>query len=97
MLQTKGYYEAETNIMKQSVKDLNGLQIYYDIPWNDVYSTGWIYKKDNTWGQENKMVTKPDPEFFAPGEIVRTNVIPAINLNDPKYQYSRQAHTVVLY
>ena len=97
MIHTKGWYEPATNFRVQSIKPLDGLQLYYDIPWNDVYSTGWIFKKDDTWGQENKMVTKPNPEFFAPGDIVRSNVIPAINVNDPKYKFSRKEHTIVLY
>ena len=97
MIQTKAYYQPTTDIRTQTIRDLNGLQIYYDIPWEPVTTAGWIFEKDSTYGQENKMVTKPDPEFFASGNIVRSNVIPEINTNDPKYKYSRQEHTVVLY
>ena len=97
MLQTKGYYVPETNIIRPSVRDMNGLQIFYDIPWNDVYSTGWIFQKDNTWGQENKMALKPNPEHFAPGNLLRTNGgMPNINPNDPKYKFSRQENTVTI-
>ena len=96
--QTKNYYVPETNIIKPAERDLNGLQIWYDIPWNDVYTTGWIFQKDNTWGQENRMQLRPDPEHFAPGGVIRSNGgLPNINVNDPKYKFSRSEHTVVLY
>ena len=95
--QTKNWYLPETDIIKPAERDLNGLQIWYDIPWHDIYSTGWQMVKDNTWGRENRMLTRPDPEYFAPGDILRTNVIPAINPNDPIYTYSTSDHKVVVY
>ena len=95
--QTKNYYLPETDVPTSAIQDLNGLQIWHDIPWNDIYSTGWQTKKDNTWGQENKMLLKPDPEYFAPGDIIRTNVLPSINPNDPIYKYSSEEHKVVIY
>lgn len=95
--QTKNWYLPETNIIQPSIKDMHGLQIWHDIPWHDVYSTGWQDTKDNTWGQENKMLTRPDPEYFAPGNIIRTNVLPSINPNDPIYQYSTAEHKVIIY
>ena len=96
--QTKNWYLPETDIIKPSERDMNGLQIWYDIPWHDIYSTGWQMVKDNTWGQENKMVLKPQPEFFAPGNLIRGNGggLPSVNTNDPIYQYKRQNATVIL-
>ena len=70
------------------------------IPWNDVYNTGWLNYSDDInppikmWGAENQIVVRDDPEFHAPGDLIRsTGGLPAINLNDPKYEFSREEYT----
>ena len=62
------------------------------------YQTGWIDAKPGhadgpVWGEERKLVTRPDPEFYASDNLIRSNVIPVINIKDPIYSFSREKHT----
>jgi hypothetical protein len=50
-----------------------------------------------TWGRENVLVMRDDPEYFAPGNIVRSNVIPAINPQDPIFKFDRTQYEVRLF
>ena len=73
----------------------NDLGYSLDIPWNDVYNTGWLDAKPThadgqvPWGTENQITVSNKPEFFAPSDVVRSNVIPSIDMADPRYHYSR--------
>ena len=97
MIQTKNYYLNTTATYSRSEEPLFDLGYSLDIPANDIYTAGWIFKKPETWGQENLLVTRPDPEFFAPGGIIRSNVIPHININDPMYAFDRSKYTYKLF
>ena len=96
---TKNYYFNDSLEVSVGMKPYTDLGYSIPIPWNDVYSTGWVDGKpthaegEQPWGTENKMIAKPDPEFFAPDGIVRSNVMPQININDPIYHYSRKENT----
>ena len=73
-----------------------------DIPWNDVYTTGWMdgdpkHDTGKVWGTENQLATRRDPEYFAPDNIVRSNIIPIINLNNPIYSFDRSQFVYKVY
>ena len=69
-----------------------------DIPWNDVYTTGWQDSRPDTWGAENKLITRPDPEYYAPENTIRSRAgIPAINIHDPIYSFDRSKYTYTVY
>ena len=73
-----------------------------EIPWNDIYTSGWMDAKPThdtgeVWGTENQLVMSRKPEYFAPGNIVRSNVIPSINLNDPRYGFDRRDVTTRIF
>ena len=91
---TKSYYTNESTHIQRSYPDWNDLGYSLDIPSNDIYSTGWIDAKpthglEMPWGSENKLTTTRKPEFYAPWGIVRSNVLPQINVKDPRYAFDR--------
>ena len=96
-MQTKNFYLNESTTIARSSPLFSDLGYSLDIPWNDIYSTGWQYTKPETWGKENLLITRPDPEYFAPGGIVRSNVLPSINIHDPIYKFSRAKYTYKLF
>ena len=72
----------------------NDLGYSLSIPANAVYSTGWQEAKPDIWGYERKLITRSDPEFYAPDNVVRsTGGIPEINVHDPQYGFSRSEYT----
>ena len=93
MIHTKNYYLDVSSTLSRSQQPMFDLGYSLDIPSNDVYSTGWVYEKPSTWGKEHQLITRPDPEYFAPENIIRSNVLPSINLNDPVYQFDRSHFT----
>ena len=93
MIQTKNWYLNTSTTYQRSEQPLFDLGYSLDIPVNDIYSTGWIFEKPNTWGSEHLLITRPDPEYFAPGGQIRSNVLPAININDPVYMFNRSDYT----
>ena len=95
-MQTKSFYIPDTRVIQQSQPVLQGLGYSFDIPWNDVYSTGWNYAKPDVWGMENVFITKPNPEYYAPDGLIRSNYIPSIDVNDPVYHFRRSDHTLRL-
>jgi len=97
MIQTKNFYLNESTTYSRSEPQFSDLGYSLDIPANDIYTAGWQYTKPETWGKENLLITKPDPEYFAPGNIIRTNVLPHINPLDPVYQFDRSKHTYKLF
>ena len=93
MIQTKNYYLNTMSQIRRGEQPLFGLGYSLDIPANDIYSTGWQFERPNTWGMEQTLITRPDPEYFAPDGIIRSNVLPQINPNDPIYEFNRLNHT----
>ena len=96
MIQTKNFYLNTTNTINRSEETFFDLGYSLDIPANDIYTAGWITAKPDTWGKEHVLITRSDPEYFAPGEI-RKNVIPHININDPVYSFERSNFTYTLF
>ena len=95
---TKNYYTNESTHVARSQEVFNDLGYSLDIPWNAVYNTGWQFAKPHhaggtMWGYERTMITRPDPEFYAPDGIVRSNIIPEINIHDPIYHFDRSKYT----
>ena len=102
MLGTKSYYTNETTHITRSQEPWNDIGYSLDIPWNTIYTAGWMdatpaHADGKPWGTENQLVTRSDPEYFAPGNIVRSNVIPQINTNDPIYHFDRSKYTYTIY
>ena len=93
MILTKNYYLNEATTIRRSIEPMFDHGYSLDIPANEIYSTGWIFSKPDTWGSEGLLITRPDPEYFAPEGIVKGNIIPSINLNDPAYTFSRSNYT----
>ena len=93
MIQTKNWFLNTSTVYNRSEEPLFDKGYSLSIPANDVYSTGWIFEKPNTWGAEHKLITRPDPEFFAPGGVIRSNVLPAINPQNPMYMFDRANYT----
>lgn len=93
MIQTKNWYLNTSVVHQRSEEPIFGKGYSLSIPENDIYSTGWIFEKPNTWGSEHLLITKPNPEFFAPGGVIRSNVIPSINPANPMYQFERAKFT----
>ena len=97
MIQTKNYYSNDTTMVSRSQPMFTDLGYSLDIPWNDIYTAGWQDSKPDTWGFENKLITRSDPEYFAPENIIRSNIIPQINPHDPIYSFDRSKFTYTIY
>ena len=100
MIHTKNYWENPTKNIERSMEDLNGLGYSLSIPWNDVNTAGWSNTDPQimkVWGTENQITTRDDPEYFATGNLIRSNVLPAINPADPIYTFSRKDHTYTVW
>jgi len=99
MLGTKNYYTNETTHITRSQQLWHDLGYSLDIPWNTIYTAGWQDAKPThadgaaVWGTEKQLITRSDPEYFAPGDIVRSNVLPQINVHNPIYQFDRSKYT----
>jgi len=94
MIGTKNYFTNESTHIARGLKPWTDLGYSLDIPWNDVYTTGWQESRPDIWGYENKLITSSQPEFFAPGNIVRsTGGLPSIDVSDPIYAFDRRQHT----
>lgn len=97
MIQTKNFFLNDSTTYSRSEPRFSDLGYSLDIPANDITTAGWQYTKPETWGKENVLITKPDPEYFAPENIIRTNVLPQINPHDPVYQFDRSKYTYKLF
>jgi hypothetical protein len=98
MIGTKNYFTNEFTHIKRSQEVWTDLGYSLDIPWNSVYTVGWqdgkpAHSDGVMWGTENKLSTRNDPEYWAAGNIVRSNIIPEINVHDPIYAFSRAKYT----
>jgi len=99
MIHTKSWYNDNTDIQRSEV-NFSDLGYALAIPWNDIYTTGWANndpKMMKVWGTENKIVMSDKPEYYAPGDLIRSNVLPAINPQDPIYSFSRAEHQYTLF
>ena len=94
---TKKFYSNETTMVSRSQPMFIDLGYTLDIPWGDVTTAGWQFSRPETWGQEHKLITRPDPEFYAPENILRSTAgIPIINPNDPVYHFQRSDYTYII-
>ena len=98
---TKSYWTNEMNQITHGDYAKDDITLGYNIPipWNDVTTFGW---KDSVlpfadghvmWGQENVVSTRADPEWWAPDGILRSNVIPTVDPNNPIFQFDRSQYT----
>ena len=99
---TKSFYTNPSQISQRGMHPWDDLGYSLDIPVNDIYTVGWMDAKPShedgpVWGEENLMTTSRKPEYFAPWGEIRSNGLPIINTNDPRYQYSRAAHSYKVY
>ena len=83
-----------------------------DIPWPDVSTAGYLnggtmkesgglvtnfFPSNRLPTQDNILITRDDPEYFAVNDRIRsTGGIPAINMNDPAFQFARAKHTLIV-
>ena len=101
MIQTKNYYATPT--VSHGGPMFTDLGYSIDIPVNDIYTTGWQDSKPDIPGFENKLIIRKDggdvraPEFFAENDVIRSNVLPIINPDDPRYMYSKLDNMVSVY
>jgi hypothetical protein len=97
-LGTKNYFTNTTTHVARSEPVFADLGYSLEIPWNSVYTSGWQTQKPShadgpVWGYERTMITKSDPEYFAAGDVIRSNIIPEINIHDPRYSFDRSKYT----
>ena len=96
---TKHFYTNEMTHIQRSMEPYQDLGYSLDIPWNSVFSSGWMDSKPahdtgTVWGRENVLNTSRQPEYFAPDNIVRTTgPMPEININDPMYMFDRAKYS----
>ena len=95
---TKNYFTNESTHIVRSQEMWTDLGYSLSIPWNAIYSTAWQDAKPGhadgpVWGSERQLITRPDPEFFASDGVIRSNVLPNINVNDPIYSFDRRKYT----
>ena len=101
MSATKSFYLNESTQINRGNEQYIDKSVGYslDIPWNDIWTSGWIEAKPShgmepVWGTERQLTTRPDPEYWAPDNIVRTTgKIPIINVKDPRYKFQRSKYT----
>ena len=100
---TKSYFLNDGALRLSGFKPINDLGYSLDIPVADVVTSGWMDAKpkhaDGTaWGNENKITTSREPEFYAPWGQVRSNGgLPIINVNDRRYAFDRSMYTYKVY
>ena len=101
MLHTKNFYLNDMGQPYSGMESFSDLGYSLPIPINDIQTAGWANTASETpmkvWGTENKLVLRDDPEYFAPDDLIRSNVIPQINTNDPIYKFSRKDYTYTLW
>ena len=99
MLGTKNYYTNDSTHIARSMALWDDLGYSLDIPANDIYTAGWMDAKPThadgaaVYGTERQLTVRRDPEYFAPGSIIRSNVLPQINVHDPIYKFERAKYT----
>ena len=97
-IHTKTWFSNQYSHISRGQKMFSDLGYSVDIPWNPVYTSGWYFATPDIWGQQNKLtIGVGKPEYFAPDNIIRSNIIPEVNPAVPDYQYERSAHTYAVY
>ena len=100
---TKTFFLNDMAHVQRSQTPYTDLGYSLDIPWNNVYTAGWMDGKPThdtgpVWGTENVLTTSNLPEYYAPDNIVRTTgTVPIINVNDPKYMFDRTKYSYKVY
>ena len=98
MIGTKSYFTNSSKHIQRSMAMWTDLGYSLDIPWGTVTTFGW--QESNVghidgpmWGTERDLTTRSDPEYWAEGDIIRSNVLPEINPHDPIYSFERSKYT----
>lgn len=99
MIGTKNYYSNTSSQISRGMEPWQDLGYSLDIPWNSIWTTGFMdapftHADGPVWGEERKMISRSDPEYYASGNIIRSNVIPEINTRDPIYSFDRRKYTI---
>ena len=90
---TKSYFTNTMDQIRRSYDTWADLGYSLEIPWNAVYSSGWQYGGNRFENARDELITRPDPEYYAPGNIIRSNVLPEINPSSEIYTFDRSKYT----
>ena len=101
---TKTYFQDPFQLTEMGLALETDKGYAIPIPANPVTTFGWQWEipmhgdplvgsQSRVWGEENKFTTRPDPEYYAPNNTIRANVIPEIDPNNPIYQFDRSKFT----
>ena len=64
-----------------------------ELPWPAPTTAGWWF--EGGLPEEKVLITRPDPEWFAPNDLIRTNGgLPIIDTKDPIYSFDRRDYTI---
>lgn len=97
MIETKKFYLNDMSTYTRGELTYTDLGYSLDIPANDVVTAGWISQKPETWGKEGLLITRSDPEYYAPDNLIRSNVLPSVNIHDKIYSFDRSKYTYKIY
>ena len=97
-INTKVYYADPHQVSRQGFDFPKDRGYSIPIPANPITTFGWQWEvpthgdpligvKEKVWGEENIMTTRPDPEYFAPNNEIRANIIPEVDAKNPIYQF----------
>ena len=94
MIGTKSYYTNESTHIERGMKPYTDLGYSIEIPVNDIYTAGWQESRPDIWGYENKLITNSQPEYYAPGNVIRAvGGLPNIDVTNPIYSFDRSKYT----
>jgi len=98
MIGTKSYFTNTSTHVARSQEMWTDLGYSLDIPHSSIYTAGWQESKPShadgpVWGYERVQISRSDPEFYAADNIIRSNVIPEIDINNPIYSFDRSRYT----
>ena len=76
---------------KQMLKSLTGhLGFQTQIPWPQPVTVGAIYSGDGALPDRREITTSPFGEWYAIDNIIPSSGgVPLVNVNEPRFQYSR--------
>ena len=80
---------------KQALMPIAGhLGFQIDIPHRPPLATPYYFGENPVAGRR-ELVTRPDPEYFAVGNVIPmlSTKVPLVDLQDPSYQFSRAKYT----
>ena len=104
MISTKVYYQNPFQLTEQGLALEKDKGYVIPIPALPVTTFGWqdsvpmhgdprMGHQSRVWGEENILTTRADPEYYAPFNVIRANVIPEINPANPIFQFDRSKFT----